>query len=703
MRLLCIALVGLVLLAETARADSLDLQSWLDRPGVRAVAVEFFAPWCKPCMEAMPRWKALKERYGKDGLRVIFINADAEGDCPSLPFKPDDLVCDLDGAKKQLFGVNNLPSAFLWSWDRRLLVRGGHIDAVESAVESLFNALPRVDVSADAGIGSDVVDEVKAAINYSAKMRVVASEAERAKLRALRIAQQSAHVSDESKCKLGNEVAPNNSLVVSRAKDGGVKLKLLSIETGCEEQSSTGPTARDAVENLIGRLRVPLEWPGGGKKPAPSAPQPTVSEARLGGGSSDFDLAVTEQVVAQFESEPAGATVLLDGKVVCKETPCNKSIPSGRHDVTMSLDMYDDASQSVNISKASKKTRLVLPPAFATVTVETVPPGLPVEIDGKPMGSGPQRLEPGAHEVMVRDRCFIDAGERIVVRKGDNRRVSVAVAAKMSGLSVSAEDEKGNDLEADVEVDGKPLGTTPVTAKVATCSKEVVVKASGGRTWKQALSLKEREIQGVVAKPKSAGNCPTGMAFIPGGAFDMGSNEGDSDEKPVHRVTLSGFCMDVTEYAEGDGNPKVNVSWDEAKALCERQGKRLPTEAEWEFAARRPSGRKYPWGNGEPGCDRANYSGCGGIERVGSSPAGATPEGLQDMAGNVWEWVYDCYGSYSLAEPDPLRTQCSGSRVLRGGGWRDGVAWLRVSRRFRFPEGIRSNDIGFRCARGVGQ
>ncbi len=446
---------------------------------------------------------------------------------------------------------------------------------------------------------------------------------------------------------------------------------------------------------------------GRGKKPAPSAPKPSVSEAKLGGGNADFELEVAEQVVAQFESEPSGTTVLVDGKVVCKETPCTKSIPSGRHDVTMSLEMYDDASQSVNITKASKKTRLVLPPAFATVTVETAPPGLPVEIDGKPMGSGPQtvRLDPGAHEVMVRDRCFIDAGERIVVKKGDSRRVRVELAAKLSGLSVSAEDEKGNDLEADVEVDGKAIGSTPVTAKVATCSKEVVVQASGGRTWKQALSLRERETQNVVAKPKSAGNCPKGMAFIPGGSFDMGSNDGDSDEKPVHRVTVSGFCMDVTEYAEGDGNPKVNVSWDEAKALCESQGKRLPTEAEWEFAARGPSGRKYPWGNAEPTCARANYEQCGNrVKRVGSLSAGATPEGLQDMAGNVWEWVADCYEGYSSSpQNNPSKEQCSGARVYRGGSWFYSAARLRASVRDRHVAGYRNNNLGFRCARGVGR
>ncbi len=205
--------------------------------------------------------------------------------------------------------------------------------------------------------------------------------------------------------------------------------------------------------------------------------------------------------------------------------------------------------------------------------------------------------------------------------------------------------------------------------------------------------------------PVASGSCPKGMAFIPGGSFDMGSNDGDSDEKPVHRVTVSGFCMDVTEYAEGDGMPKINVSWDEAKALCESQGKRLPTEAEWEFAARGPAGRKYPWGNGEPTCDRANYAECRyRVKRVGSLPAGATPEGLQDMAGNVREWVADCYEGYSSSpQNNPSKEQCSGLRVFRGGGWSLNAARLRASVRYGYGAGSRSSFLGFRCARGVGR
>jgi formylglycine-generating enzyme required for sulfatase activity len=462
-----------------------------------------------------------------------------------------------------------------------------------------------------------------------------------------------------------------------------------------------------SVEALFGELNAKgrglvRNWLKLGPAAASAAPAKVV-EGRLG-ASDDFDLGEAGEVVASFDSEPAGAVVLVDGKVVCKSTPCTKSVAVGRHEVTMSLEQYDDGAASVDLSPRNKRVKLELAAAFGLLDIATTPSGVSVAVDGKVVGLSPVtglRLDPGGHEVLVKDRCRQELGEKVAVEKGKTRRVSIDALPRYAGLALTAADERGNDLEAEVEVDGEPKGATPLRVKVPMCAKEVVVKASGGRVWKQALGLKEKEVLTLQAVPKQG--CPAGMVYIPGGTFNMGSDNGDSDERPVHRVTVSGFCLDRTEAAGSDGKPIVNVSWDQAKASCEKQGKRLPTEAEWEFAARGTSGRSYPWGEATPSCERANYDQCGRtLKNVGTHPTGATPEGVQDLAGNVWEWVEDCYGNYySSGQSNPQKEQCSGARVHRGGSWLDYASWLRGAGRDRDDPRNQRGGLGFRCARGV--
>lgn len=219
------------------------------------------------------------------------------------------------------------------------------------------------------------------------------------------------------------------------------------------------------------------------------------------------------------------------------------------------------------------------------------------------------------------------------------------------------------------------------------------------------------------------------MVEVPAGEFTMGNDGGEDDEKPAHTVTLEAFEMDMFEvtnaefakfveetdwqteaekageagwraYAEGrDNYPVVKVTWNDANAYCQWAGKRLPTEAEWEKAARGTDGRMYPWGN-EWDPDKANVkeSGFRGTVAVGSFGEGASPYGVFDMAGNVWEWTADWYQAYP-GNSVPDQDYGEKYRVTRGGGWYQEADKVTTSNRSTTTPNAANDDLGFRCAR----
>ena len=230
------------------------------------------------------------------------------------------------------------------------------------------------------------------------------------------------------------------------------------------------------------------------------------------------------------------------------------------------------------------------------------------------------------------------------------------------------------------------------------------------------------------------------MVLIEAGNFVMGSTRGDLDERPIHSVYLNDYYIDQYEvtnalyepcvragvckppvradsYTQSSyyGNPRYNdypvvyVDWNMAKAYCEWRGADLPTEAQWEKAARGSEEPTYPWGN-ELDCNKANYTNgsrvcVGGTTKAGSYESGKSPYGVYDLAGNVWEWVADWYSeSYyrtSISSSNPLGPDFGRARVARGGSWTRPEGEIRAANRINYAPTHFNFDIGFRCAKAV--
>src|SRR5438128_1916358 len=246
---------------------------------------------------------------------------------------------------------------------------------------------------------------------------------------------------------------------------------------------------------------------------------------------------------------------------------------------------------------------------------------------------------------------------------------------------------------------------------------------------------------GTVPRPASApllpsaitGNDGAPMVLIPAGEFTMGSEQGDDDEQPVHRVVLDRFYLDTFEVTNGrfakfvaaiqseppwgfadQETPVIHaeqpvrwVNWLEATGYCLWAGKRLPTEAEWEKAARGTDGRIYPWGNEPPTPTQAVFGlkeGAETVSPIGNRDTGRSPYGIHDLAGNLYEWVADWYDEtvYTSNPAIDPRGPVEGTvKVQRGGSYLNNPYRLRASFRTKSDPTEHAPNVGVRCAQDV--
>lgn len=344
-----------------------------------------------------------------------------------------------------------------------------------------------------------------------------------------------------------------------------------------------------------------------------------------------------------------------------------------------------------------------------------------------------------------------DEGEFLFLPQITEDKKKIKIEPVKSILIIYSEPES-----ADVYINGQLKGKTPYTFEMLleTDSKEITVSVSKNEyeTKHESILLKKdesrrvdfnlnklnvfetfNEIKQDQIKQNISSRITTKdgsvMVLIPKGEFHMGSNDSDYDEKPAHKVFIDDFYIDMYEVTNAqykifmdetgheppgfwnDPNfnaleqPVVGVSWNDAMDYCRWAGKRLPTEAEWEKAARGGLiDKKYPWGDNITH-DNANFFGTGGKDIWNqTAPVGSfapNSYGLYDIIGNVWEWCSDWYSEsyYSESPPDNPQGPNNGYyRVLRGGAWNLSAEYLYITKRYyRDPNGRFYNDQGFRC------
>lgn len=434
-------------------------------------------------------------------------------------------------------------------------------------------------------------------------------------------------------------------------------------------------------------------------------------------GCSGCDKGGENAPAVHITSIPASDAVVVINGVYRGQTPLTvRGLEPGPVALYLDHEGFRRTRRTIEVPESGDTSvEIELDPLVGYLSVNSTPPLAKVILDGKKeLGETPLDLREipiGEHTYEVVKENWEPVQSTITIEENYRYKRTHLLKPKAARLVVYS-----YPTGAQIRLNNQPqTQTTPAKIEVAPGAYTVAVAAKGFTTREVRVEVAATEEKTVEVRLEE-GEAPPGMVLVPAGEFVRGADKASPDEQPKAKITLDAFYIDKYEVTNAqykavvsshkfdqgeDEFPATGISWKDAERYAQRVGKRLPTEEEWEKAARGEDGREYPWG------DKFDSSKCvsaatvdAGLRSVDDYRDGVSPYGCMNMAGNALEWTATWYDKY------PGNTDISTKygqvfRVLRGGSYRSNQFDVRCARRHYDSVDATRSDYGFRCAKDV--